>query len=214
MPGSAASSNGSTLRDSLAVLQHSVHLGVLTANTDRIIDANEAFLRMIRYTREELEAGIIDWRGMTPADSFARDQIALEQLARYGAAVPFEKEYILRDGTRLPMMMGAIRLRETPLEWMCYVIDLTDSKRAEDAEKHTGELLAKHVLVNQIAHELNNPLEALFLLVHALKADTGISASLAAQDMIDTAEKMLERIASLTRAVLDVGTNATNDVPR
>jgi PAS domain S-box-containing protein len=205
MSGSAAKSTASTLHDSLATLQDSAHLGVVTANLDRVIDANDAFLNMIRYTREELEAGVIDWRAMTPPDSFARDQIALEQLRRYGASVPFEKEYILRDGTHLPMMMGAIRLREEPLEWMCYVIDLTDRKRAEDAEKQTRELLAKQMLVNRVAHELNNPLEALFLLTHALQANSAVAGDAEARRMLTDAEGMLARIASLTRAVLDAG---------
>ncbi|HWR13526.1 MAG TPA: PAS domain-containing protein [Terriglobales bacterium] len=93
-------------------MQSSEHLGVVIANVDRILDANDAFLKMIRYTREEMEQGLIDWRAITPPNSAAKDEIALEQLRLYGAAVPFEKEYVLRDGTSVPMLMGAIRLSE------------------------------------------------------------------------------------------------------
>lgn len=137
MGSNAKRVTGPSLRDSLAMLHNSAYLGVVTANIDRIIDANAAFLRMIKCSQEELEAGVIDWRAMTPPDSLAKDDIALQQLRQYGASVPFEKEYILRDGTRLPMMMGGIRLNEDPLEWMCYVVDLTDRKRADEAE-HTA----------------------------------------------------------------------------
>jgi PAS domain S-box-containing protein len=121
--------SGPNLQSSVELLQTSVYLGVITANLERVVDANDAFLSMIGYTRDELESGVIDWRAMTPPDSLAKDEIALHQLREYGASVPFEKDYILRDGSRLPMLMGAIRLNREPLEWMCYVVNLTDRKR-------------------------------------------------------------------------------------
>jgi PAS domain S-box-containing protein len=196
---------GPTLQDSLDVLHGSVHLGVVTANLDRVIDANDAFLRMIQFTREELELGLIDWRAMTPPDSFAKDQIALQQLREYGASVPFEKEYILRDGTHLPMLMGGIRLKQEPLEWMCYVVNLTDRKRAEDAERESRLLQARRVLVNEVAHQLNNPLEALVLLLHALAMRPELVGSDEIQKLLTDADAMTDRITALTKAVLAAG---------
>jgi PAS domain S-box-containing protein len=202
---SASQPSGPTLHDSIAVLQGSVHLGVVTANLDRIIDANDCFLRMIRYSREEMEAGLIDWRAMTPPDSLARDEVALQQLREYGASVPFEKEYILRDGTHLPMLMGGIRLRKQPLEWVCYVFDLTDQKRAEAAERQTRDLQALSTVVNDIAHALNNPLAALTLLVNALQLRPSVQADAEASMLLAQAEEMLQRVTALTRAVLLAG---------
>lgn len=199
--------SGPTLRDSLEVLYSSEHLGVVTADMDHVIEANDAFLRMIKCTQQELEAGLIDWRAMTPPDSLAKDEIALDQLRQYGASVPFEKEYILRDGTRLPMMMGAIRLNETPLEWMCYVVDLTDRKRAEAAERSARALEARQSVVNQIAHELNNPLEALILLLNAMTYRPELKDNPELQQMLADADVMLNRISALTRAVLAAGGN-------
>jgi len=172
---------------------------------DHIIDANEAFLRMIKCTHEELEAGLIDWRAMTPADSLIKDEIALQQLREYGASVPFEKEYILKDGTRLPMMMGGIRLKQNPLEWMCYVVDLTDRKRAEGAERTARRLEARQLVVNQIAHELNNPLEGLTLLLHAMSYASKLRDNPELQKMLADADVMVNRIFALTRAVLAAG---------
>jgi PAS domain S-box-containing protein len=199
---SAQISNVSSLHDSLKYLYGSEHLGVVTANVHRVLDANDAFLHMIKFSREELQEGRIDWRAMTPPDSLKIDEIALEQLRQYGASVPFEKEYVLRDGTRLPMLMGAVRLSEEPLEWMCYVVDLTDGKRAERAQQETRELHAKHDVVNQIAHELNNPLAALTFIVGALQLRPSVQQDEQARAMLADAEHMMSRISALTRAVL------------
>ena len=197
--------SGPTLRDSLGVLYSSAHLGVLTANLAHIIDANDAFLRMIRCTPQELEAGLIDWRAMTAPQSAEKDEIALEQLREYGASVPFEKEYILRDGTHLPIMIGGIRLNQAPLEWMCYVVDLTDRKRMEEAERTARGLEARSSVVNQIAHELNNPLEAVALLLHAMTGRPEVKNSPELQQMLAEADLMFNRICALTRAVLAAG---------
>jgi PAS domain S-box-containing protein len=204
---SGSAKQGPSLAGALDLLQGSDHLGVLTANLDRVIDANDAFLRMIRYTREELEDGAIDWRAMTPPESAARDEIALQQLRQFGASVPFEKEYILRDGSRLPMLMGGIRISPDPLSWMCWVLDLSDRKRAEEAERHLRQLESRRDVVNQLAHELNNPLEALILVVYALQARDELRHDATLMGMLHDAEGMLARLSALTRAVLAAGTD-------
>jgi PAS domain S-box-containing protein len=196
----------STINTALSALYSSTHLGVVTANAYRILDANDAFLRMIQYSREEMLAGAIDWRAMTPPESFKFDEIALQQLLEHGASVPFEKEYILRDGSRLPMLMGEIRLRPEPLEWMCYVVDLTDRKRAERAEEGRRQLSAKQEVINQIAHELNNPLAAVVFLVETIKMKVGTSDP-EIREMFAQIAEMLVRMAALTSAVLAAGTS-------
>ncbi len=69
-----ASSPTTRLLDSLTLLHASEHLGVLTATMDRITDGNDEFLEMVGYTREEMEAGLIDWRTMTPAEYVRLDE--------------------------------------------------------------------------------------------------------------------------------------------
>lgn len=205
-PDTAAS-----ITHAMGMLYDSTHLGVLTANLDRILDANDAFLRMIKYSREEMLAGAIDWRAMTPPESKKLDDTALQQLIELGASVPFEKEYILRDGSRLPMLMGGIRLRSEPLEWMCYVVNLTDRKRGEQAELEKRQLAAKQAVINQIAHELNNPLAALTFLLEALKIKVGTDDA-GSLELFAQASEMLTRIAALTRAVLAAGGQSDNIV--
>src|SRR5512146_2018034 len=100
-----------TLLESLGKLRDSEHLGVLIASEQRVLDANDAYLRMIGCTRDELDNGVIDWQAITPPDHLVRDQRALEELRLFGACVPFEKEYMRKDGTRVPVLIGAVRFR-------------------------------------------------------------------------------------------------------
>lgn len=65
------------------------HLGVVTATASEITHANDAFLRMIGYSREEMESGLIDWRAMTLPQYTALDERGMDELRQFGACVPF-----------------------------------------------------------------------------------------------------------------------------
>lgn len=97
----------------------------------RITDANDRFLKMVGYTREELAQDLINWSAMTPPEFLHLDAIGLQEIASQGICLPFEKEYIRRDGSRLPILIGAALLENSPNEGVCYVIDVTDRKRVE-----------------------------------------------------------------------------------
>jgi PAS domain S-box-containing protein len=73
----------------------------------QIIEANDAFLRMVGYDREELVAGHVSWREITPDTWRAADEQALAELAATGSCEPFEKEYVRKDGGRVPVLVGA-----------------------------------------------------------------------------------------------------------
>lgn len=128
---------------SLAFLYASEYLGVVTGVQERVTDANDAFLRMVGFTREEMKAGQIDWRAMTPREYTALDECALEELRTRGGFMPCEKEYVLRDGTRLPILIGGVRLSSEPLEWVCWVVDLRGTKEIARAKEKSRELQAR-----------------------------------------------------------------------
>ena len=92
----AAARDGSEL---MGRLRDANVLGVVTLDEQRVIDANDAYLDIIGYTREDLAAGLIAWRKITPPGWSGAEQKALAQLRQTGACRPFEKEYIHRDGT-------------------------------------------------------------------------------------------------------------------
>ncbi len=97
-----------------------------------IATANEAFLDIVGYTREDLAAGLIDWAAMTPLEYADLDRHALEELATKGTCTPFEKEYIRKNGTRVPVLLGAASFEDSPKEGVCFVLDITARKQAEE----------------------------------------------------------------------------------
>lgn len=136
----SASKPSVQMDDALTLLQQSIHLGVVTCSVDRVLTANDAYLQMIGFSRDEMEAGDIDWKAITPPESFARDEQAIRELREQGACFPFEKEYIRRDGTHVPVLLGAVRYSVEPLEWMCWITDLRAQKARENAEKESRRL--------------------------------------------------------------------------
>ena len=115
-------------------------LGVVTLDEQRIIDANDAYLDIIGYTREDLAGGRIAWQEITPPGWSEAQRKALAQLRQTGVCRPFEKEYIHRDGHRVPVLIGAAAIDRSPLRWTSFVVDLTARQRAE---RERAELLAR-----------------------------------------------------------------------
>ncbi len=94
-----------------------------------VIEANETYLRLIGRTRSELEAGTLHCHDLTPAEQAHLDQRGVEEVFGSGSCVPFEKEYLRSDGTRVPVLLSASRMSEDT--GLAIVIDLTERRRAE-----------------------------------------------------------------------------------
>ena len=72
----------------------------------RVIEANDAFLRMIGYDRADLASGLVDRRNLTPLEWSYRDERTIMELKTLGTVPPFEKEYYRKDGSRVPVLVG------------------------------------------------------------------------------------------------------------
>src|SRR5439155_16099747 len=98
-------------------------LGIFFFDADRAVhDANEAFLRMVGYRREELPGR---WDEITPPEFRERDERALGELAQQGICVPFEKEYLRKDGTRVPVLVGGAFLDGQKRQGVAFVLDVS-----------------------------------------------------------------------------------------
>ena len=124
-------------------------LGVIYWNLNgQIVDANDKFLEMVGYTRAELESGKIDWINMTPPEFRYLDDNSLKELKAIGVnRTPFEKEYIRKDGTRMPIILAGAMLDETRFNGVAFVLDITERKRAEEELRRTLERLRKAVSI-------------------------------------------------------------------
>jgi PAS domain S-box-containing protein len=97
----------------------------------RIIEANDAFLEMVGYSREDLVSGRMRWDEMTPAEWLPVSQQAMLQMRTTGSCAPFEKEYFRKDGSRVPVLVGATVVEREQDEAVAFVLDLTERKQAE-----------------------------------------------------------------------------------
>jgi PAS domain S-box-containing protein len=105
--------------------------GVTIANlAGAITEANDTFLEMVGYTRDDLRAGALDWVEMTPVEWRILHTSAGDELRARGSTRSFEKEYVRKDGTRLPVLVGLALLDDSRV--LTVVTDLTDCKQAEE----------------------------------------------------------------------------------
>ena len=113
-------------------------IGIFIANCEGdILEANDAFLRTVGYNQEDLVSGRVRWTDLTPPEWRERTARALAEVARTGTIQPYEKEYVRKDGSRVPVLVGAASFDGS--ERVAFVIDLTERKRAEEALRESEE---------------------------------------------------------------------------
>jgi PAS domain S-box-containing protein len=140
----------------------------------RIIEANEAFLDIVGYSRDDLVSDRVHWTALTPrewSDAVGRSR---EELMATGSCKPYEKEYFRKDGTRVPVLIGAATFGERRDQGVAFVLDLTERKQAEEnlreserryreaqmALAHANRVTTMGQLTASIAHEVNQPIAA------------------------------------------------------
>jgi PAS domain S-box-containing protein len=140
-----------------------------------IVEANEAFLQIVQYSREDLASRRLRWTDLTPPEWNERVEKAVAELKTKGTTKPFEKEYIRKDGNRIPVLIGPALFENSGSEGVAFVVDLSEQKRVEQERKEAAEALQKTQaelarvsrvttlgeLSASIAHEINQPLAAL-----------------------------------------------------
>ncbi|MEA2730031.1 MAG: hypothetical protein QOF70_4506 [Acetobacteraceae bacterium] len=134
----------------------------------QVVEANEAFLQMVGYDREDLAARRLRWTDLTPAEWLDRE------VQLRGSLQPFEKEFFRKDRSRVPVLIGLASFKEGGNQGVAFVLDLTERKRAEaearDSERryrdvqmelaHANRVATMGQLTASIAHEVNQPIAA------------------------------------------------------
>ncbi|HEY9652090.1 MAG TPA: PAS domain S-box protein, partial [Coleofasciculaceae cyanobacterium] len=104
-----------------------------------IFEGNEAFLQMVGYTKDDLHQGKVNWKTMSPSEYDSLDEQKITELKTLGVCTPFEKEYIRKDGSRIPILVGAALLDEPMRTTVAFAVDLSTRKQAELALRESEQ---------------------------------------------------------------------------
>lgn len=153
-------------------------IGIVIWNVEgQILDANSEYLRIVGYDQHDLLSGRVNWADMTPSEWRDRDAQVISELKNRRAVQPFEKEYIRKDGSRIPVLIGVANLEGTEGQGVAFVLDLTERKRAEAEARenerrfrnmqmelaHANRLATLGQLAASITHEVKQPITAALL---------------------------------------------------
>jgi PAS domain S-box-containing protein len=179
-------------------------VGIVIANAaGAIIEANDYYLRLIGVTREELQQGKVDWRAITPPQWLPADEQAIREMRERGTCTPYEKEYVWRDGTRVPVLLADALLPGPEEQIAAFALDLTERKRAEaevrrlnvELEQRVRDRTAQLEAANKeleafsysVSHDLRAPLRHIEGFANRL-------AKIAGPGLVDKSRHYLEEI--------------------
>lgn len=184
--------------------------GIVSGEFDRIPEANDAFLNIVGYSREDLLNGSLRWPDLTPPEHAALDDLAHEEALRFGACTPYEKELLSKDGARVPVLIATAVLKLSPFRWITFVQDLRDRNRNEnigdedveskqDFEEMVGNSAALRRILRHI--EVVAPTDANVLIV----GETGTGKELVARAIHRLSPRRKQPFISLNCAAIPTG---------
>jgi PAS domain S-box-containing protein len=126
-------------------------VGIVMWNVEgAVTGANDGFLRMVQYDREDLASGRVRWTDLTPAEWRGHDEQVVADLRATGVFQPLEKEYFRKDGSRVPVLLGGALFEGSGNEGVAFVLDLSEQKQAERALRRSQAFLAEGQRLSQV----------------------------------------------------------------
>ena len=178
-----------------------------------VLEANDALLRILGYERGDLTSGRLSWRELTPPQCRERDEQALAEVIASGTALPYEKEFVGKDGILVPVLIGAALFETGGKEGVAFVVDLTERKRAEeDARRserryrevqrelaHANRVTTMGQLAASISHEIKQPIAST-----ATNAQAALRWLMSCPPNLDEVRESLEWIVKNAARATDV----------
>ncbi|WP_295752787.1 PAS domain S-box protein [Undibacterium sp.] len=161
----------------------------------RLTEANEVLLQLLGVSRKEFIATGLDWLALTAPDSHADYQAAMLELRAHGQAQPFEVELMRQDGSTLPVMVGLAQLEGSRVEWVGFVLDLTEQRKADRL---------KADFISMVSHELRTPLTSIRGALSLLEHGIGGVLPPKIMDLVKIAHKNSQRLGVLVNDLLDM----------
>ncbi|KAB8335115.1 PAS domain S-box protein [Scytonema tolypothrichoides VB-61278] len=191
-------------------------IGVAFWNVEGFItDTNDAYLRIVGYSRQEFDAlGRIDWRSLTPPEYKHLDDRAIEETLATGVSSIYEKEYVRRDGTRVPIVLGVALMDDSQINGVAFVLDISKGKQAEQERdrllqaeqkaRTTAEAAnrLKDEFLAVLSHELRSPLNAMLGWLTIMRTENLDEETTARA--LETIERNARAQAQLVEDLLDV----------
>jgi PAS domain S-box-containing protein len=127
-------------------------IGVFVSNfAGTFLEANDALLDLLGYTREELQAGTMQRDTLTPPEFYLTSENAVKALQETGSSGPYEKEYWHKNGQRIPVLVAMTRIESTDT-CIGFVLDISERKEMDRR---------KDEFISMASHELKTPLTSL-----------------------------------------------------
>lgn len=188
-------------------------IGMWIANADRaqpISEANDAFLAMLGYSRQDLAAGRLDSPKLTPPDRTAAVERAISQVLSRGSCDIFENELLRKDGSRIPVLVGGALMKGSPRQIVAFILDLTDRKRAEEErerarrlemERETAIVTERTRLAAEVHDSLAQGLALIVMQLADADAKLGSARSAAEKQLNLVRELAIESLSYARRSV-------------
>ncbi len=194
-------------------------IGMVFSHLDgRVLEANQAFLKVVEYEREDLERGEIHWDAITPPEYLHLDYEAIAEAKQTGFSQTYEKEYISKSGKRVHVLIGFILVGATRDEAIAFIVDLTAQKQAEEEVRRLNAELEQRVeqrttqleLANKeleafcysVSHDLRAPLRSIDGFAFALFQDYESSLDAEGVDYLNRIRASAKRMDDLISALL------------
>lgn len=172
-----------------------VGIALNDAKTGNYLEVNQAFTKSIQYSVDELKS--LSYLDLTPKEYEPLEEVFLEKLKQHGRFGPYEKEYIRKDGTRYPVLLSAISLKDhkgRDLIWSI-VEDISERKKIEKNQND---------LISVISHELRTPLTSISGALQLISNSKDVEIPAKIIHLLEIAVKNTNKLSLLVSDILDI----------